>query len=620
MTGKFLFTCFCCATLVMGSHIASAEQLRGDGMAEVEALMDRQTKELKKRTQAVQKIILTLKPIVRTIPDSLKLNNDGRTRQSYQLKDGILYVSEGVDFDQQLLFFHFDPSYPFSKALKDKEEEVRAYLSMKSLPPEMQKHVQNMAMRIKSVRTVADLELVQEFARYEQTLSGALALTPAQISTMRQGYEKRQKAFEDIWQAVKVRNKKNGDGKTNRDEKEEENIFRLYNEANTALKFLETDGVFFSAHQRLAMGYDNDPNAMPQRPHHIAKASASASSGENSHKRDTAEEARQQMQREAEEKARREGAKVRFTLKGRNTTFYGPQYTINTKDGKLWLYVKESPDKAGADCAVYLDAKDTWAAKKENWLKMWCPEAPKTPAEEKAAQSRKNLINNSTSDLAYQWRSQVDNLREKTGSVPADVQARLDTMIKETSESADAALAAYRAAEAKPGDEKQNRALFNAMRDALRCETRNDTLALRREFNDPEGTRDDLPWLLSMDQIDLINQGQSITGSGSSSSASNFGGSRTVSVSARPSGGKQYVGITSDGATADDVVGDVLSSARSYYHNHRLKLVVAPAGADKPVRGVIEGKSAEELFQSFARSTGLTLVKDEKDVNAWVMK
>jgi hypothetical protein len=72
--------------------------------------------------------------------------------------------------------------------------------------------------------------------------------------------------------------------------------------------------------------------------------------------------------------------------------------------------------------------------------------------------------------------------------------------------------------------------------------------------------------------------------------------------------------------TLGDLAEDIQNAARRFYHNHRLQLKVAAGAADKPIGGLVEGKSAEELFQSLARRCGMTVEKDPKIPHGYVLK
>ncbi len=549
-------------------------------------------------------------PIVSTDKDSLALNGFGipggrfGNSDALQCEQGLLTVSNSTYFNQRYLRFAFDPTRTFAVVIKEQIDDMAPYLAMKSMTPALRQNLQSQLDILNRVHSQSELQVHQTLQMYGQRLTGNNAMTPAQSSALAALMEHRQVMIEDLQKLAAAHQKSPHDAAL------EAKLFAKYDEYSKSTRSsLLTNKEFWSPGQRRALGLDPDPNAKP-RQHTVVSSSASASSSASSGgDEEIADAAARASKYEAEEKARqkrhRDEAKIKFALKG--TDALTLSVSVDCPNGTLWLYADALPDNSGASYTVYLDESDTWAKQKEDWKKNYDLSKP----DQAAAAQR---LETATSKAFFSWSQPVEELRKKTQSVPDDVQQRLTAMIKELDAAAAAAQQLYQQTLAKPADAALQRQLFEAVRTACIIDRKNSALTMRSAY-DEEGVRDDLPWLLNLDQSDVAASGQLSTASEMS------GGSRgSISVSARPAGDKQYVGINASSATVGSLADEVEHAARKYFHNHKLKLTVDAAASDKPLKGIVEGKSPEELFKSFAQRAGVNMVKDEKNPDAYVLK
>lgn len=593
------FACFVILVNPVGSASAANWQ------AEAMRIEKQNFRAQEARRTAAKAALSKAKPLKTLDPDSLSLSGTGLgassahlSLQQFQLATGTLNYAEVRDFNERYILAHLDKSLTYRDALREQKDAIRRLMTVQGLPASMKALLQRNAARLMQVRSARDLAMTQTLSYYERALTGKAALNGGQLARIRQGFDQRQRAVEEI--ARLALSGENGvrDGAT------AEKITELFNKQSKVLAFMGPAGAFFTPLQRQALGYDGRARRSGR------SVAVSASAGGGGGAVDQKAWAKEEAKREAADKARRKAAKVKFTLAGKEAQT--TTHTIKTSGGAIWMYVEALADGDGANFDVCLDEKDTWPATRTKWLKEWYGKPPKGPKEKSKHEARKSFLGQAASFHEHQWGSQVNEYRLKIGSVPERVEARLKRMLDETEKAAEACLVAYRAAAEKPKDRASQRALFEAAREALRVETRNRTLALYREHRDPDGTRDDLPWLWTLDQLDELNRGQLVT-----SSSVTSGTHGTISVRARPAGKKQYVAITHSGQRLGELAEHVQKAARQCYHNHRLKLEIDKRVAEKAVRGTVEGKSLEQLLRSLATRSGTRIEQDKTDKNVW---
>jgi len=476
--------------------------------------------------------------------------------------------------------------------------------------------------RYGEAHTPLDLALIDTLSGYERTLKGPIALTPEQVAKIKDWLVKRQAGLEELGQLAERLSQYPEDGAA------KQRVFAVLDglQPYWGLSIAEQRALF-TLEQRRALGLEPDPNAKPREPRRSVTAAVSSGGDDGGLQakemaKQMAEYEKQQARATLAEKVMRRSAPIRFELTGRNAAT--SKLSIRTADGLMWMFVDERSDHSGGSYLFYLDQEKSWTWEKAKLLKEVRDQEAELKANPAALKENpdalteaarwRDRLEKAPSYHAYSWTSPLEQLRAKAGAVPRDVRERLEGMTRDMTDATAALLTAYRAAVSRPFDADLQRALFEAMRRARRIEQRNDILTMR-QFHDEEGDADDLPWLLSMDQVDLIAQGSLVTASEVSSGS---GGS--LSISARPAGEKQYVSVTADGPKLGELAESVQRVARKYYHNHRLTLTVDAKATDNRVRGMVEGKSAEELFKSLANRCGVHLEKDEKVPHQYHLK
>ncbi len=622
---------------------------RGDDDAfppDVQQLLSKQRRRRAAREQAALQELAKARPVVYADPTSLVMLGDGLEGRTYTLHarghlwansfllaGGTLYYEDTRDFHFRAVRLHLDPQRDAARVAAHRLEDAREWQAvLKKLPPaaakrfggedteENRKRADEYTRRLTQLRTPVDLALIDSLSYYESVLKGPLALTPQQIGRVKESLARRQETLEKLGRLAAALTKDQPGDETTRRE-----VFAVLDQLKLQPGLTPEQRELFTPEQRRAMGLEPDPDAKP-RPMRGVSVGASSGGEDGSTDRWEAEYRKQRAREEREERVNRRSARVRCELQGKGAS--AGKWSVRTPAGLLWMYVdvRQGADDR-ADFLFHLDAERTWAVEKAEQLRQLQatedelrsdPEFQKYlrehPEEAKEFAGRKARLEQAPNYYVAQWSYPVDRLRAKTGAVPADVQARFDRMVQEMSDAGAAALTAYREAVARPGEARPQRKLFEAVRHAVRVEGRNRTLMMRDHY-DEDGRADELPWLLTMDQVDLINQGQLTTGSSAST-----GGTGSVSITARPAGKKQYVSVTAQGMSLGELAEEVQRVARRYYHNHRLELVVDPQASESAVRGVVEGKSAEELFKSLAIRSGVMLEKDDKAAHRYRLK
>lgn len=567
-----------------------------DWMAELQRIQQKETNAEKVLEEAGKRALAAAKPIAFSDQHSLSMQGGSLAMQAQmqahtQLQNGRLYYCESNDFERRVLRIVCDPTYPLAKALKEGQESIAAASAIQGLPPDWRTFIDGTAARWKTVRTAADLATVESLSIYSRSLTGKAQLTSAQILRISGECARNQQLYEELGRLVQAREKQP-------DATVDDKINKTWEQIRGLPPSWLHDPEFFSPEQKTALGMDR-PRGQRRAASAFASASASAGGGDDAASAAAVKEwEKKAAEQKAQEDARKAAAKLNFVLKGKNAV--QTAYPVKLHEGVLTMYVETLPE--GGRFVFTLDESQTWARQKEEWLKTWPAESHET-------------LRLCESSHAFEWGTDAEKLRKKTGSVPPDVQSRLAALVKEMDDASATLSAAYKSALEKPADEKLQRALFAAVREAYRTSQRNGTLC-RRSVYDRGEKRDDLPWLLSLEQLDLASAGELCT----SSSASSCSDGTSVSISARPAGDKQYVRVAAENTTLGALAPQVLSAARNLYHNHKLKLSFDPAAAANPIRGMIEGKSPEELLKSLALRAGVNLVKDEKEECAWVLK
>jgi hypothetical protein len=611
---------------------------------EVQQLQFRQLRRATQRAADANVKLDKAKPIVLVDPNSLSMTGDGlggRTRYihfrrslgntNYLLASGTLYYQTDVDFNERHIRFYVDTKVGPVETARELAEDLKAWEPLLKKHPEVAravwgqdladclKRIANSVKRYQEARTPADLDLLQSLLLYENWLKGPLALTEQQVAKMKAGVLQRQAFLEEFGKVAQTLMQHPEDAAARK------KIFELVDQARSKSR-LDHSAVF-TLEQRRVLGLEPDPQATrPARQQSVVAAASSggdeppAEDAAEAKKRaaEAAEQARKmeqwRRQQQAEEKHNRRAAPVRFHLQGHDAK--AEKISMRTRDGLLWMYVDDHPDHSGARFLFYLDQEKTWAWEKAKMIQRAREEQTRDGEKpEYRAYYKKDQasLERSPNYFFYQWVDTIDDLRAKTSEVPKDVQARFDAMVRGTLEATEALLTAYQAAVAHPNSPELQRNLFEAFRQACRTHRRHNALTMRALY-DLDGDADDLPWLLSMDQTDLLAQGSRCTASEMTSGAVN------MAISAHPAGSKQYVSVTAEGAKLGDLAETVQRVARQYYHNHRLTLKVDPKATDNPVRGMVEGKSAEELIKSLATRSGVRLEKDKKTPQHYHLK
>ncbi|GEM_PF-6508675 len=602
-------------TCVIGLCVAAAA-LAGDWQEEAQKDAERGFREQEREMKAVGQALLKAPHLEFKVPDSLNLQGDGveglrmqgmtgaRPSQVLMLQKGTLYLRTWKDFDRLYLQWHLDPSRDFAMTLQKRKEDFAKQAAIPGLPKEIQEHVAFMKPLLDKAKSPADLEAIDSLMYYRQCLPGKLGLTPAQADKVRADGAKRLKGREEF--SALLASRKPGQADSAKDER----ILRALSEMDPqaqARAAKDSGYDFLTAEQKHAMGLDALPGdghgkARSTRASASASAGGSASAGDG----DDAEMQAQIKKAEEEQKAAREKAPLNFGLKGRDASGSGQQQ-IQLQGGLLWIFYEALPDGSGFQLTYNLDKDKTWEVQKAQWKSEW----------EKGGTEYEGLLKQlegAGSRVAYDLSHILKKAKDKLVPFPTETQTRVDALVKEADQVAGDLEKAYLAALDKPQDPVLQHALFSATRDTLRSQARVQALSRRSEY-DPDGLRDDLPWLFSLDEIDRIEAGELVT---SSSSTGGTGGS--LMIQAHPKGKQQYISVRAEGMTLEQVAEALVGTTRRSFHNHNLKLVCDPAVLEKPLRGTVEGTSAEEIYQSLATRSGTSLLKDEKDPDSWTLK
>src|SRR6185312_11702449 len=84
-------------------------------------------------------------PIVTVDKNSLSVSGyglpivDARSMpgREFQCQNGRLYCASINDYNQRYYYFAWDPSYTFAQALKQQQDDLAPYFSMKSMTPDL---------------------------------------------------------------------------------------------------------------------------------------------------------------------------------------------------------------------------------------------------------------------------------------------------------------------------------------------------------------------------------------------------------------------------------------------------------------------------------------------------
>lgn len=578
-----ILICAACAVLSF-AWSSPAQSMERDPAAAMAAAFRQQ--------DAALKAMLLKTPIVHVDKNSINIKGTtlgaitrGGGIPTLTLNSGILYIYTPQDFENDLLLFHLDTHQTITQKLEELKAAVQPG-ELASLPPAQRAVAKLWMERIAKAKTATDISINDALSSWDRALTGPLALTSDQVNRVVADCTKRQEQAEELGRLAASWNAKPGDPAM------AEKIWKVYERM-----FLSTeaanDNAWLTAAQRHALGLDRKPEDVvvpvdESRPHH--KVSVSASAGNTDGAKTNAEPP---VDKNAIARA---GAKIKFRLNGSHAEWFsqGP-LSIQTRDGLLRMWIDAVPDHSGNIFTVALDENDTWAATRAQWMK----EFPATPAKD--------------CEDWYDWRwgGAVRALSEKGKSIPAEVKERLAAMIKETNAACSALVAAYRKVLEKPQDTTLQRELFNAMREAVKNDKRGEILCTQRDFYDPDFICDNLPWLLSTDLLDLVGDGHRSGGTEVSSTG--------VCAIMRPQGDKQHVQITAASALLQEIAELTQRCARKYFDNHKIKIIVDPSAADKPIRGMVEGQSPEELIKSLALRAGVT-ASNGQEPNTWTLK
>ena len=565
--------------------------------AQMEQMKKLESDAEKKRTEIITHL-RACKPIEAVLPESLSLRGDGLFKPQIRsegtavlLNSGTLHIFPVQDFNQRALFYWLDSKATFAEALKEAQAQCLAQRTM-MMSPEQKKQLELSILMLSQCRTPADLDKLPYVSSFNQFLKGNAALSMAQVDRINAAYALRQKNSEELIQAFKSWEKKPDDAAL------ATRIFKAADQISNGLAFFQTYfGDFFTAAQKRAVGIDPDTGARDGG--HSVSVSAFASAGGGSMDEMT-------KKYDAERKEKVANAKLKFNLKGSDAD-QSMEIWVRTGDGILSLLADPLADKSGYSIAIAASGKP-WLAERAEMVKALASATDDDKAERAFTESSPNWY-------AYFFARDVEKLRRKTGSVPEDVQTRLNGMVQECVSTADAVDAAYKQALEKPDDPKLQRALFDAVRAYQGAFRKNCTIQNGPQSWNPTSAPDDTQYLLNEDQSDLAHSDEL-----SSYSGSTAGSNGSMSITGRPAGKQQMVNVSVNGMTLGNLESDLQKALRQLYHNHKLTISVDGAVAEKGLKGVAEGKSAEEVLQSLALRAGVNVSKDEKDANHWIFK
>ena len=552
------------------------------------------------RAEAAAAAVARSTEVIYTIPDSPAISGNGLGQlgatgrgASLHLPTGSLHLAIGTDYNDWALRYYLDPKLTFAQYKAEQAQQCAAMLKSSTLAAPERKDLQQELALLNQATTPAQYDAMQLVNRFSDALAGQNALTPAQLQTIGNGCAKRYELAAELVRQLAAYEK------TPHDAALAAKIYRICTDFEAAYPDVYAPN-FLTPQQRKALGLDN-----PRQGHSQSVSSVSVGTGD-------ADIDQMIAKSEAELRAKQKAAPLSFTLKCKAEHQREDRTSLSTRDGELLLFVEPLPDKSGVQCAVSLDDKRSWATTKKQFLESY--QAPTEPV----GKAFKEFLEHTDNEFDIRWGRTLQVLRVRTGEIPAGVQKQFDAMVLETTQAVDEALKLYRETLASPGDAALQKRLFDSIRSAARSTRRNAAL-MDRETYDPGMLYDKLPWLFTVEQLDLIHAGQLSTGS---YGGGGFDGHNPTQLmlNARPAGDKQYASLTVLNQTLGDVVPFLAVRLRELYHNHKLKLTLDPAASTKPIQGLVEGTTPEELIKSLALRTGLTATKDEKDENSWRLK